>query len=136
VFLPDDGADAYLADVFENLVADDVGGPILLYPFRRAAVDGSLVALPDTELVFLFDLLRFAAPDPAVVERLIADNRALFEAARDIGAKRYPIGSIPTSVADWVEHFGPSFGRLAALKAEHDPRHVLAPGQGIFPRVP
>lgn len=135
VFLPDDAADAYLAEVFANLVADDVGGPILVYPFRRAAVAGSLVALPDTELVFLFDLLRFSSADPAVVERLVADNRALFEAARNIGAKRYPIGSIPFSSADWAEHFGGSFARLAALKARHDPNNLLAPGQGIFPRA-
>ena len=132
VFLPDDGADDYLADVFANLVAEDVGGPILLYPFPRETVRGSLVALPGTELVFLFDLLRFAAPDPVVVERLIAENRTLFEAARALGAKRYPIGSIPFSPADWVEHFGASFRELAALKALHDPDNVLTPGQRIF----
>lgn len=132
VFLPDDGVDDYLGDVFASLVAEDVGGPILIYPFPRETVNGSLVALPGTELVFLFDLLRFAAPDPVVVARLLADNRALFEAARALGAKRYPIGSIPFSPGDWVEHFGASFQELAALKARHDPNNVLTPGQRIF----
>jgi cytokinin dehydrogenase len=136
VFLPDGGADAYLADVFANLVPEDVGGPILLYPFRRVAALGTLVALPRTELVFLFDLLRFAAPDPAGVARLVAENRTLFEGARALGGKRYPIGSIPFSAADWAEHFGDSFPALAALKARHDPNNVLTPGQGIFPRAP
>jgi hypothetical protein len=56
----------------------------------------------------------------------------LFEDARALGAKRYPIGSIPFSEADWVEHFGGSFPALAALKARHDPNNVLTPGQRIF----
>ena len=96
----------------------------------------SLVALPNSELVFLFDLLRFAPPDPVVVEALLAQNRALFDAARALGGKRYPVNSIPFSASDWVEHFGASFATLAALKANHDPNNVLTPGQQIFPRAP
>ncbi|HWO08925.1 MAG TPA: hypothetical protein VNN80_05575, partial [Polyangiaceae bacterium] len=135
VFLPGD-PDAYLAEVFATLRPEDVGGPILLYAFRRRAIDGSLVALPSSELVFLFDLLRFAPPDPFVVEALVAQNRAAFDAARALGGKRYPVGSIPFSTSDWVEHFGASFASLAALKARHDPNNVLTPGQQIFPRAP
>lgn len=135
VFLPGDAADAYLADVFANLVPEDVnGGPILCYAFARDTVDGSLVALPDSDVVILFDLLRFAPPDPAVVQAMVAQNRALFERARDLGAKKYPIGSIPFSRADWAEHFGASFDALCAIKSRLDPRNVLTPGQRIFPR--
>jgi FAD/FMN-containing dehydrogenase len=136
VFLPNAGSDAYLEEVFQNLAPEDVNGPILVYAFQRSKVTGSLVALPDTDVVFLFDLLRFSPPDPAVVEAHIADNRALFEAARAFGAKKYPIGSIPFDFADWVEHFGASFPVLAALKAQLDPSGILTPGQKIFPRTP
>jgi cytokinin dehydrogenase len=136
VFLPDAAADAYLADVLAKLVPEDInGGPILCYAFPRDAVRGSFVALPDSDIVFLFDLLRFAPPVPAVVDALVAQNRTLFERARDLGGKRYPIGSIPFSVADWAEHFGPAFPELAALKSELDPHVTLTPGQKMFPRA-
>jgi FAD/FMN-containing dehydrogenase len=135
VFLPNEGIDPYLESVFADLVAADVGGgPILLYPFKREKVQGSLVALPDTDIVFLFDILRFSPPDPAIVAAHVADNRALFDAARAIGGKKYPIGSIPFDFEDWVEHFGAAFPLLAALKDRHDPERVLTPGQGIFRR--
>ena len=32
----------------------------------------------------------------------------------------------------WVEHYGDAFPALAARKAEFDPQHLLATGQGIF----
>jgi cytokinin dehydrogenase len=135
VFLPNAGADEYLESVFASLLPTDVNGPILLYAFQRSKVTGSIVALPDTDVAFLFDLLRFSPPDPAIVEAHIAANRALFDQARSLGAKKYPIGSIPFDFADWVEHFGPDFPRLAALKARHDPNNILTPGQKIFPRA-
>lgn len=134
VFLPDAGSDEYLEQVFADLLPSDVNGPILLYAFQRSKVTGSIVALPDTGIAFLFDILRFSPPDPAVVAAHVAANRALFEQARALGAKKYPIGSIPFSFADWVEHFGADFPVLAALKERHDPNHILTPGQRIFPR--
>ncbi|MGH8823757.1 MAG: FAD-binding protein, partial [Jiangellaceae bacterium] len=85
-------------------------------------------------VVFLLGLLRTAPPDdPQVVDEMITGNRDLFERARRIGGKQYPIGSIPLSRSDWARHFAPEFGRLAAAKALHDPRRILTPGQGIFP---
>jgi cytokinin dehydrogenase len=134
VFLPSAGSEEYLEQVFANLLFTDVNGPILLYAFQRSKVTGSIVALPDTGVAFLFDILRFSPPDPAIVEAHIASNRALFDQARALGAKKYPIGSIPFDFADWVEHFGADFATLAALKTRHDPNNILTPGQKIFPR--
>ncbi|MGH8825828.1 MAG: FAD-binding protein [Jiangellaceae bacterium] len=135
LFLPGSRADGYLADVFAELTPDDLGGgPILLYPFLRARLTKPLARVPDEPVVFLLGLLRTAPPDdPQVVDEMITGNRDLFEQARRIGGKQYPIGSIPFSRSDWARHFAPEFGRLAAAKALDDPRRILTPGQGIFP---
>ena len=37
---------------------------------------------------------------------MVMENSALFAHARALGAKRYPIGSIPFTQADWHEHYG------------------------------
>ncbi len=83
-------------------------------------------------MVFLFDILRFAPRDARVVDRMLADNRRLFEACRELGGKQYPIGSIPFSTNDWRAHFGKDWGRLVSAKHRFDPDNILTPGQGIF----
>jgi cytokinin dehydrogenase len=135
VFLPSDCADAFIQSVLDGLQPEDIGGgPILCYPFPRSRLTRPFVAMPDADVVVIFGLLRFAAPDPALVDALVAQNRVLFESARDLGAKRYAIGSVPFSPADWADHFGERFPAFAALKARFDPGGVLTPGQHIFPR--
>jgi len=126
--LPDDAA---LLAGLEPLNGSTV---ILCYPFRRSELTRQLVAIPDSDVVVIFGLLRFAAPDPALVQSLLEQNRALFEIARAQGGKRYPIGSVAFSPADWAEHFGACFPALVALKGRFDPNGVLAPGQQIFQR--
>lgn len=135
LFLPAAEADAFVANTLAALRPEDTGGgPILCYPFQRGKLTRPLVPVPDSDVVVIFGLLRFAAPDPALVQALLEQNRAVFELARDIGGKRYPIGSVPFSAADWVEHFGARFPLLAALKGRFDPNGVLTPGQQIFQR--
>jgi cytokinin dehydrogenase len=81
----------------------------------------------------LFSLLRWApSADPAVVADLVAKNRDVFEAMRDIGGKRYSIGSVVLSHADWVGHFGLKWPLFVAQKLIHDPQNTLTPGQHIF----
>lgn len=135
VLLPARSADAFIQSVLDELTPEDTGGgPILCYPFLGSRLTRPLVARPDSDVVVIFGLLRFAAPDPARVDALIARNRVLFESARDLGGKRYAIGSVPFSFTDWAEHFGERFAAFAALKARFDPNGVLTPGQHIFPR--
>lgn len=64
---------------------------------------------------------------------MIAANRALYDRVRDLGGFQYPVGSIPTTAADWRAHFGPDWPVLAAARQRYDPRGILTPGQGIFP---
>ena len=133
LFLPDSVVDDYVSDVLVELEPGDVNGPILLYPFWTRRSTRPMLQLPDERVVFIFALLRTAPPDPAVIQAMLDSNRALFERARDVGGKQYPIGAIPFSRADWVEHFGPQWPRLVAAKRKYDPNGILTPGQGIFP---
>lgn len=134
LFLPDSAVEAYVAGVLSDLTPAETGdGPILLYPMRRNRFTRPFVATPDSSTVFLFAILRVALPpDQAVVQRLLRDNRALYEQARELGGTQYPVGSITMTPQDWRRHFGRDYQQFAQAKSRYDPRHVLTPGQGIF----
>jgi cytokinin dehydrogenase len=104
---------------------------VLLYPFRPGLVRRPFVQLPAERVAFLFAILRTTVP-PTTAAQQLADNRVLYERARDAGGKRYPVGSVPVRPADWVDHFGADYPALVAAKAAWDPRRVLTPGQRIF----
>ena len=106
--------------------------PILLYPVRAGLLGRPLTHVPDEPVAFLFAILGTAPPDPAVVDALLAENRALYEAARAAGGLRYPVGSVPFTRTDWRRHYGPTWPRVLAAKHRFDPRHVLTRGQSIF----
>jgi cytokinin dehydrogenase len=138
VFLPDTATDSFVSGMMAGLTEADIGasGVILLYPLRRAALRAPLLRVPDEPVVFLFSLLRTAAPDSGgalSADAMIAANRDLFEQVRRLGGYEYPIGSIPMSPRDWQQHFGPQWPFLAAARHRYDPRGILTPGQGIFP---
>ncbi|WP_019506147.1 hypothetical protein [Pleurocapsa sp. PCC 7319] len=82
--------------------------------------------------MYLFSILQTAKPDPEVINTLLVKNRSLFERARDLGGKSYPVNALPFSREDWISHFDDSWKTFTALKAELDPKRLLVPGQGIF----
>jgi FAD/FMN-containing dehydrogenase len=137
MFLPGSATDAFASGVMAGLTEADIGasGVILLYPLRRAALRAPLLRVPDEPVIFLFALLRTAAPDSGgalSAAAMLSDNRALFERARDLGGHEYPIGSIPMTKGDWRQHFGSQWPFLAAARRRYDPAGILTPGQGIF----
>jgi FAD/FMN-containing dehydrogenase len=134
LFLPDSRTQELVGSVLASLTPDDTGqGPVLLYPFRTGRLTRPFVPVPAEPVAFVFAILRAAVPpDPAVVQRQLQDNRALYEAARAVGGKRYPVGSVPFSPADWRDHYGARYPAFAAAKACYDPLHLLTPGQRIF----
>lgn len=134
VFVPVSKVEQYVGDIVASLtMADSGGGPILFYPFRRELLQRPLMRVPSEDF-FTFNLLRFAPPDSAVVDAMLAQNRALYEKAVLAGGAQYPLGSIPLTPADWRAHFGCVYEFLEDAKERFDPDDVLTPGQGIFPR--
>jgi cytokinin dehydrogenase len=110
-------------------------GFVLIFPLKRAMARQPLFRLPESNLVFLFDILGTAdSPgyNKAYAARMIARNRELFERARDVGGTRYPIGTLHFGQDDWQRHYGPEWERVKAAKASFDPRRILTPGPGIF----
>lgn len=135
LFLPDGAVESYVAESLRTLAPEDVGaGVTLLYPFKRSRLTNPLIRVPASETIWLFDILRFAPPDSARVDELLADNRALLDRAVAIGGKRYPISAVPLRPADYPEHYGIAWWPFVAAKRRWDPRNVLTPGQQIFRR--
>lgn len=134
LFLPGGQAAAFVQDTLAATTVDDVGqGPILLYPFLRAAATAPFLPLPGDDVVFLLSVLRNSLPYiPGHLAAQLQQNRDLYDAARGLGSTQYAIGSIPFSAADWQDHFGPAWVDFVAAKDEYDPDRVLTPGQGIF----
>lgn len=70
-------------------------------------------------------LLRAVSPpNDADVQRLLGLNCQLHEQVRAVGGTHYP--------ADWRAHYGPRYPEVVRAKSCYDPKHVLAPGQGIL----
>jgi cytokinin dehydrogenase len=135
VFLPASTVDAYVGEILTDLTIDDTGnGPVLLFPMRRSRLIRPFLRVPAEEVLFLFDILRTAPPDPVRVQAAIAANRRLFERARAVGGTRYCIGTLPFTAEDWSEHFGSLWPAFVRAKRAFDPANVLTPGQGTFPR--
>jgi FAD/FMN-containing dehydrogenase len=136
VFLPDDAADVYTATVVNKLTLADIGasGVVLLYPVPTARLTAPLLRVPDSELAFLFALLKTASPDAGALPAatMLEANRELFLAARELGGTQYPVGSIPMTAHDWRVQYGEQWRRFTAAKHRYDPHGILAPGQGIF----
>lgn len=137
VFLPDEHVEGYVGSVLPTLQPDDIGmfGFVLLFPMQRHRARQPLFRLPDSDLVFLFDITNvadFPGYDEAFAQRMIARNRTLFEQARDLGGTRYPIGTLRFDRADWAQQYGEQWTRVNVSKTFFDPQRILTPGPGIF----
>ena len=133
VLIPDPATDEILADLLTTLTPADAGGVALLYPTTRSRITRPQVMLPEGQVFFLLALLRAVSPpDGATAERLIAENKALYERVRTAGGTQYPVNAMRLSAADWHAHYGDHWPAVVAAKDRYDPRKVLTPGQGIF----
>jgi hypothetical protein len=94
---------------------------VTFYPMATAAFRTPLVRLPDEPVAFPFNLVRIPATnDRTKIERMVAQNRALYERIRVAGGVQYPVSALPLSQADWQSHFGIGVG--ATTRRETAPR--------------
>ena len=135
-FLPDAATDALVAATMAATTPADLGasGLVLLYPVPTAKLTTPLLAVPDSELAFLFAVLRTAAPDGGALPaaELLQANRDLYLRVQAVGGTQYPVGAIPMTAADWRTQYGARWEAFRAAKQRFDPFGILAPGQGIF----
>lgn len=138
LFLPDGATDAFVSSTLADLTPADTGasGVVLLYPVPRAKLTRPLLRVPDSELVFLFVILRTAAPDTGALPAatLLEENRHVYLRAQAVGGTQYPVGAIPMRATDWRIQYGREWEPFRAAKQRFDPHGILTPGQGIFPR--
>lgn len=140
VFLPDSTVETYVGDALATLGPADVGttGFMLMFPIRRAGITRPFFRIPEddgNEFIYLFDLLtssELPGPDPVFAAQMLARNRALFDAARDAGGTRYPIGALEFDASDWAQQYGERWHDFQQRKQQYDPHGLLAPGLGIF----
>ncbi|MGH4023237.1 MAG: FAD-binding protein [Pseudonocardiaceae bacterium] len=134
VFLPDEATADVVGAVLDDRGAADLGdsGLGLLYPVRTDRLRAPQIRVPDSELAWLFALLRTTgADDPTAGPAMVEANRACYDRAVAQGAIAYPINALPMSSDDWRAHFGPCWAQLSTAKKEFDPRGILNPGPGI-----
>ena len=140
VFLPESTVEQNVGEVMAGLTLEDVGplGFVLIFPLRRSKFSRPLFRLPEpdgSDWVYLFDVLTVSGvlgPNPAYGNQMLARNRRWFEAAREVGATRYPIGALEFSKQDWAQHYGPIWNQFQKWKQRFDPDNILSPGSGIF----
>jgi cytokinin dehydrogenase len=132
-FVGDTRVGSVVAAELDRLAPADLGpfGQVVVSAFRRRSVTSPLLRLPGDDLCFTFNLIRIPATGDTA-DRLVADNRAVYERVRAAGGTLYPASALPMSPGDWREHFGPAFDRLGAAKEAFDPDHVLTPGYEVF----
>lgn len=123
--------------VFNNILKNGVGGPMLIYPLLRSKWDDrTSVVLPEGEIFYIVALLRFSPPYPKgpPTEALVAQNNEIIESCIDNGFDFKLYFPHYHSEQDWKRHFGNGWKRFVDRKASFDPMAILAPGQNIFPR--
>ena len=134
-FLRGSNAERIAGDILAGLKGDAVGpfGRITFYPLLTKAFRTPLVRLPEEDIVFVFNLIRIPpSNDTAAAERMVAENRALYDRIREAGGIQYPVGAVAMSPFDWEVHFGSGWPQLREAKQRHDPGHLLAPGYNAF----
>jgi FAD/FMN-containing dehydrogenase len=141
VFVPDSELGDYVEGIVSSFQPDDVGqfGFVLVFPLLTSTITRPLFRLPDEELVYLFDVLTardIPGYDADFAANKRARNNAWFDLARSLGGTRYPIGTMDFSPGDWRRHYGSEWTAFEEAKAKFDPKNILTPGPGIFPKEP
>jgi len=134
-FLRGDNAEQLAHEILDQLSSEEIGplGRVTFYPMQTRAFGTPLVRLPDTSMVFPFNIVHFpASTDTAKVEQTVSKNRLLYDRIRLAGGVQYPVSAIPMAPEDWKDHFGSMWPRLCEAKRRCDPLNLLTPGYNLF----
>ena len=134
-FLRGSHAEQIAAEILAGLTNADVGpfGRITYYPMVTNPCRTPLFRVPDEDVVFPFNVIRIPpSNDAATMQKMVAQNRALYDRIHSAGGIQYPVSAFPMSPGDWRDHFGSNWPRMAGAKRRCDPGNLLTPGYGIF----
>lgn len=134
-FLPGSRAKEIASDALAGLTNADVGpfGRITYYLLLTNAVRTPLIRLPDESVAFAFNIVRVpASNDAAKAQRMVSENRILYDRIRKTGGVLYAVSAFPMSHRDWKEQFGPKWSLLRNSKQHYDPVGTLTPGYNIL----
>ena len=136
LFVPSSEIGRVLSEVLADPAAHEgARTPTLfgVFPWRAKPFGAPLFQVPRRgDTFFAFYLFR-TADDVTSGRAMAASNRILYDRARTLGAKIYPVSAVALTRADWKEHLGPAvWPRFAAAKRQFDPNGILTPGPAIF----
>ncbi|KAJ9550660.1 LOW QUALITY PROTEIN: hypothetical protein OSB04_014705 [Centaurea solstitialis] len=123
--------------VFNKILKDGIGGPMLVYPILRNKWDErTSVVLPEGDIFYIVALLRFTNPyqKSPTVNDLVLQNHEIVQTCvrKGFDFKLY----LPhyNTEDGWKQHFGDRWSWFVEMKSRYDPMAILAPGQKIFTR--
>jgi cytokinin dehydrogenase len=137
VLLPDVALPSFARSIVTSTSPDDLGvdgAMLLVYPASHAQARTPLLPVPRAGArYYLFDVLRCTPGATASrLERLLQENRRIYERALAVGGSLYPISAVRMMPEDWRRHFGAGWAGLAAAKRRYDPDGLLGRGCAIF----
>lgn len=134
LLLPGSSALAFIDNALPRLTPDDLGtGDVIqVFFWPRDPFTRPLFRVPAENTMIGFVILRTQTTDPAVVDRMVAGNRTLFDQNRAVGGTHYPFSALDLDRRDWKQHYGAAWNELVAAKRRFDPDNVLASGPDIF----
>ncbi|MCK9904906.1 FAD-binding protein [Frankia sp. Cpl3] len=133
-FLPGSVAVKVAHEVIADLVSEDLGGHgfVVFYPLDKGQITTPLVRMPNEEIVFVFNLVRFASTGPEHVERLLEQNWTLYRRVLTAGGVLYPVSAFPLTPEEWEKHFGSAWPMVREAKGRFDPSRCFTPGYEVF----
>ncbi|KAK1399277.1 Cytokinin dehydrogenase [Heracleum sosnowskyi] len=136
LFVPKSRVEEFDKGVFKGILGSNSNGPILIYPMNKNKWDKRTSAVtPDHEVFYLVALLRSALDNKdssQTLEYLSKQNGQILKFCNDNGIKIKQYLPHYATQKEWIDHFGDKWSTFYRRKMEFDPKHILAPGQGIF----